>query len=107
MHYPIYSVSTLGKVNCRNFRKLISVIVIAFLVFFPLLMSNSELTHAQTSSTCNNNLTIPKSGVSADGYQAGYPPTATIDGYYSTMWIDYGLPSSIKYDLGTSKRICE
>src|SRR5918992_4697480 len=51
--------------------------------------------------------TIPQiSGVSATGND-GNVPQNTLDNSLNTRWSNFGLPSSIQYDLGTSQPICD
>ena len=58
---------------------------------------------SQTSCTAN----LPaKSGVTANGNDAGYPPTNVLDNNRSTRWSNLGIGSWIRTDLGSTKNIC-
>jgi hypothetical protein len=51
--------------------------------------------------------TVPlMSGVSATGSDGNLPQN-TLDSDLNTRWSNFGLPSSIQYDLGTSQPICD
>ena len=51
--------------------------------------------------------TIPKiTGISATGND-GHIPQNTLDNNVNTRWSNFGFPSWIQYDLGTSQRICD
>ena len=58
---------------------------------------------SQTSCTAN----LPaKSSVTANGNDAGYPPTNVLDNNRSTRWSNLGIGSWIRADLGSTKNIC-
>src|SRR5918994_4493443 len=53
------------------------------------------------------NCTIPHiNGVSAKGND-GHLPQNTLDNNANTRWSNFGFPSWIQYDLGTSQQICD
>jgi hypothetical protein len=54
-----------------------------------------------------HNCTIPNlTGVAANGND-GHLPQNTLDNNANTRWSNFGFPSSIQYDLGTSQPICD
>jgi subtilisin len=65
--------------------------------------SSSSPLPSQTS--CTANLPV-KSDVTANGNDAGYPPTNVLDNNRSTRWSNLGIGSWIRTDLGSTKNIC-
>jgi len=56
------------------------------------------------ADTCSSNLSI--SAVTANGNEAGNPPSNVLDNSLSTRWSNPTLGSWIRADLGTTKTIC-
>jgi len=57
-----------------------------------------------SSNTCTTNLSI--SGVTANAFETGNPPSNVLDNNLNTRWSNPGVGSWIRADLGTSKTIC-
>jgi hypothetical protein len=59
---------------------------------------------SSSSASCTTNL--PVGSVTANGNDAGYPPTNVLDNNRSTRWSNLGIGSWIRADLGSTKSIC-
>ena len=70
----------------------------------PLLYMASTSSLPPQPSQCGSNL--PIGGVTARGFQSGYPPSNAIDNNFGTRWSHSLFGSWIRVDLGSTKSIC-
>jgi hypothetical protein len=68
---------------------------------------NEMAVKGRVAGELQENCTIPQiNGVSAKGND-GHLPQNTLDNNANTRWSNFGFPSWIQYDLGTSQPICD
>src|SRR5918996_3438907 len=68
---------------------------------------NELVVKGHVAGESQDNCTIPHTnGVSAKGND-GHLPQNTLDNNANTRWSNFGFPSWIQYDLGTSQPICD
>ena len=87
-----------------NFPKFILAFFWITMLFFSSSHININLINKASADTCSSNLSI--GSVTANGNQAGYPPSNVLDNSLSTRWSNPGVGSWIRADLGTTKTIC-
>ena len=81
----------------------------AFFFCTIIILSSSQINdtfiNKADAQTCTGtNLQI--GGVSASGFQTGYPPSNAIDNNLGTRWSNSAVGSWIRVDLGSTKSIC-
>jgi hypothetical protein len=70
----------------------------------PLLYVGKGLSPLPSSATCTAN--HPVNSITANGNDAGYPPTNVLDNDRSTRWSNLGIGSWIRADIGSTRSIC-
>jgi F5/8 type C domain len=89
-------------------RKFFSKSFFAFFCCTILIFSSSQTSdtfiNKANAQTCASNL--PIGGVTASGFQTGYPPSNAIDNNFGTRWSHSLFGSWIRVDLGSTKSIC-
>lgn len=92
--------------NPKNF-KFLFILTCWIILFFSTSQFNFNVIHnasAQSAQSCTAN--HPISGVTANGNDAGQPPSNVLDNNRSTRWSNLGIGSWIRADLGATKNIC-
>jgi hypothetical protein len=90
--------------NEKNFYKLLFLVFCWTILIFSSSQFNLNFINKANADSCSMNFSI--NGVTASGYDVGYPPTNAIDNNLNTRWSSTGIGSWIRADLGTTKSIC-
>jgi hypothetical protein len=75
------------------------------LVGSTLFLSNIPVSDAQVSNTCLNQ-TLYNDGITANDWEAGYPPQNVLDSNLNTIWHTYGVGAWIYKNLGSIETVC-
>jgi hypothetical protein len=88
----------------ENFTKFILVFLLITMLIVSSSQFNLNFINKVNADSCSSNLSI--NGVTANGNDAGSPPSNVLDNSLSTKWSNPGLGSWIRADLGVTKNIC-
>ena len=89
----------------KNFSKVFFALFCCTTLIFSSSQFNNNFTNKAYAQTCAGT-NLPIGGVTASGFQTGYPPSNAIDNNFSTRWSNSLSGSWIRVDLGLTKSIC-
>ena len=89
----------------KNFSKVFFALFCCTTLIFSSSQFSNNFTNKAYAQTCTGT-NLPIGGVTASGFQTGYPPSNAIDNNFGTRWSSSLSGSWIRVDLGSTKSIC-